>query len=416
MKAKKQTGFLAALSRELEYYRASGTEVFISIGILLTSMVVVAWIFTAATLTDLPIAVIDNDKSSVSRTYTRMLEATPQMNIVENLSSPIQARKLLAQGSVYAVVLIPKDFARDIKSGKQVTIIAWHSGQLLTISGVLSKSLVQVTGTMSAGIEMTSLSKRSANFLAAQVNYEPIKTELRTLFNPFQNYQYFLVAGLLPAMLQVFVMVWSVFAVGREFRDNTGNEWLASGGTVFGAIAAKITPIFFVASIIGFACLSWLYGISAWPVNGSLGLLILAWELMILAYLILGVLCASFAPKLAIGLSFTAFFTAPAFAYAGITFPQQAMPLLAQIWTYALPVRTLLRLQVEQVEIGAAASNSIAELFILSAFILVPLPFAIYQIKYRCKAVRSHKTKCPYHAARPYQAPRPHQAPRLGNK
>lgn len=404
MKAKNQTGFLAALSRELRYYRAFGTELFISVSILLTCMVIVAWVFTAATLTDLPIAVIDNDKSSVSRTYTRMLEATPQMHIVENLSSPMEARKLLAQGSVYAVVLVPKDFARDIKSGKQVTITGWHSGQLLTISGMLSKSLRQVTGTMSAGIEITSLSKRSANVLAAQVNYEPIKTELRTLFNPFQNYQYFLVAGLLPAMLQVFVMVWSVFAVGREFRDHTSNEWLVSGGTVYSAIAAKITPIFFVASIIGFACISWLYGISGWPVNGSVGLLILAWVLMIIAYLVLGVLCASFAPTLAIALSFTAFFTAPAFAYAGITFPQQAMPLLAQIWTYALPVRTLLRLQVEQVDIGAPPISSIAELFILSAFILVPLPFAIYQIKYRCKAVQSLKTKCPYNAASPYQA------------
>jgi ABC-2 type transport system permease protein len=393
MKSIKKAGFLTALAREYKYYRLAGTELFISVAILLSSMVVVAWIFTAATLTDLPIAVIDNDGTSVSRTYTRMLEATPQMHIVKNLFSPMEARELLEQGSVYAVVFIPKYFARDIKSGEQVTIIGWHSGQLLTISGVLSKSLRQVTGTMSAGIEMTSLSKRSGNVLAAQVNYEPIKTELRTLFNPFQNYQYFLVAGLLPSMLQVFVMVWSVFAVGREFRDHTSEEWLTSGGTVYAAIAAKMIPIFFVASLIGFACLSWLYGISGWPVNGSLGLLILAWELMIISYLVLGVLSASFAPKLVISLSFTAFFTAPAFAYAGITFPQQAMPFLAQIWTYALPVRTLLRLQVEQVEIGAPISSSMTELLILSCFILVPLPFVIYQIKSRCKAEDSYIDK-----------------------
>lgn len=394
MISKHPAGLFAALARELEYYRLSGSELLISISVLLTSMVVVAWIFSAETLTDLPIAVIDNDGSSVSRAYTRMLEATPQMHIVENLSSPKQARELLEQASVYAVVLIPKDFAKDIKSGRQVTVIGWHSGQLLTISGMLSKSLRQVTGTMSAGIEMTSLAKRSGSVLAAQVNYEPIKTELRTLFNPFQNYQYFLVAGLLPAMLQVFVMVWSVFAVGREFRDHTSNEWLASGGTAHAAIAAKIIPIFFIASLIGFGCLVWLFGVSGWPVNGSLGVLILAWVLMICSYLVLGVLCAGLAPKLAIGLSFTAFFTAPAFAYAGITFPQQAMPLLAQIWTYALPVKTLLRLQVEQVDIGAPVSSSITELLILSAFILLPLPFAIYQIKSRCEAVRVLNAKC----------------------
>jgi ABC-2 type transport system permease protein len=246
-------------------------------------------------------------------------------------------------------------------------------------------SLRQVTGTISAGIEITSLTKRAESSLEAHVNYSPIQSELRTLFNPYQNYQFFIVSSLLPAMLQMFVMIWTAYVVGKELQANTWSQYLSAGTSIYSLLAAKVLPVFIIASVIAFACIFWLFGISGWPVNGSLSLLILGWELMILAYIVLGFLFTSIASNLATGLSFTIFFTAPAFAYVGITFPQHAMPLIAQIWTYILPVRSLLRLQVEQVEMGAPVVNSLPEILILLCFVLFPLPFVIAQIRRRCK-------------------------------
>jgi ABC-2 type transport system permease protein len=390
--SKHPTGFIAALAREVAHYRHQSGDLLLSVFFLLASMIVVAWIFTSGTLTNLPIAVIDQDGTSVSRAYVRMIEATPEMRVTEYVTSLAAARELIEQASIYAAVLIPRNFGKDIRTSKQVTVVGWHSGQFLTISAVISKSLRQVTATLSAGIEMTSLAKRGDSALAAQVNFEPIRPELRTLFNPFQNYQYFLVAGLLPAMLQVFVMSWSVFVVGREFRDGTSAAWLTAGTMTYAAVAAKMLPVFIVASAIGLGCLGWVHGIVGWPVTGSLGVLIVGWALMILAYITLGLLAAGFAPTLATALSFTAAYTAPAFAYAGITFPQQGMPLLAELWSYALPVQTLLSLQVEQTQIGAPVRSSVSELLILTAFILLPLPLALRKIRLRCEtSVAEHR-------------------------
>lgn len=384
--SKHKTGFVVAFKREIKDYQRRSGELILSVTILLISMFIVAWIFSSGTLTDLPVAVIDQDNSSVSRAYVRMLEATPEMQIINHLSSPAQGRELLEQSSIYAFVLIPEDFGNDLKTGRQATVVAWHSRQFLTISGVLSKSLRKVTATISAKVEMTSLTKRGDTSLAANVKYEPVKSELRTMFNPFQNYQYFLVAGLWPAMLQIFVMLWTVFTVGREFRDNTSAEWLASASNVYAAVAAKVLPVFIIACAIGLGCLAWLYGVEGWPINGSLSLLIVGWALTIGAHIVLGVFAAAFAPLMATALSFAVFLTAPAYAYAGITFPQHAMPVLAQLWAYVMPVRSLLRLQVEQVEIGAPVSNSMPELLILVTFILLPIPFAFRRIRIRCEA------------------------------
>lgn len=375
------------LKRELKYYWHNRIECFVSVMFLLGSMIVVNWVFSSGTLTNLPIAVIDNDGSSVSRSYIRMLEAAPQLHVVDKLTSVDDARELLEQASIYAFVLIPKDFTKNIKSGRQANVEAWHSGQFLTISATISKSLRQVTATLSAGIEITSLTKRKDSHFAANIDFSPLQFEVHTLFNPFQNYQYFLIAGLLPAMLQVFVMLWTVFIIGREFTNNSAAQWQATAGSIYSAIATKVLPVFLFTSAIGIGCLVWLFGIAGWPINGSLALLVVGWELMIVAYIVLGLLFAAFSSRLATGLSFGVFFTAPAFAYAGITFPQHAMPLLAQLWTYMLPIRTLLRLQVEQVEMGAPIINSIPEVLILICFILLPLPFAIARIRTRCNTV-----------------------------
>ena len=251
------------------------------------------------------------------------------------------------------------------------------------MSGVLSKSLRKVTGTLSAGIEITSLRKRGEHAIAALVNFKPVQPEFRTLFNASVNYQYFLIAALLPAMLQVFVMVWSVYIVGREFDEQASSQILSKQLVIAKVMLAKVMPIFVVSSLIACSCLYWLYGYSGWPVSGSLSMLLLAWEIMICAYISLGIWVASLNLKLSTALSVTAAFTAPAFAYVGITFPQQAMPFLAQIWSYALPVRSLLKLQVEQTEMGAPMIYSLTELGILIAFAIVPLPFAIYGIRKR---------------------------------
>ncbi|MFC4699187.1 ABC transporter permease [Glaciecola siphonariae] len=379
-------GFFNALTRELRYYRSCYGDICISLSILIGSMVVVAWIFSSATLTNLPIAVVDTDNSSLSRTYIRMLEAAPELHIAEKLNSVAEARERLEQASIYAFVVIPNDFSKQIKTGGQTTVVAWHSGQFLTISGMISKSLKVVTGTMSAGVKLTSLEKRGDSQVKAAVDFMPIKPELRTLFNPFQNYQFFLVGSVLPAMLQVFVMVWTVFVVGREYSQNTQAVWLSSGKDVFRAVAAKVLPIFIISTVIGLSCLTWLYAVQGWPIEGSVTMLFIGWLVMIASYISLGLLFVAFSPQLATALSLTVFFTAPAFAYAGITFPQLGMPYLAQLWSYILPIRTLLRLQIEQVEIAAPVTQSLPELLILVAFVVVPLPFALYRIHTRCKS------------------------------
>jgi ABC-2 type transport system permease protein len=81
-----------------------------------------------------------------------------------------------------------------------------HNAQLATASSLLQRDLKQVVGTLSAGVEMQAAAKRGSPHQVLQVRMEPIKTQLVALFNVSTNYEQFLAATLVPALIHILAM------------------------------------------------------------------------------------------------------------------------------------------------------------------------------------------------------------------
>ncbi len=86
--------------------------------------------------TNLPIAVVDLDKTSTSRNTVRQLDAFPQTEVVMNASNFAEARTQLQEGNVYAVFVIPRHFMRDILNGVQPKI-TFYTNNTYFIAGSL---------------------------------------------------------------------------------------------------------------------------------------------------------------------------------------------------------------------------------------------------------------------------------------
>ena len=114
-----------------------------------------------------------------------------------------------------------------------------------------------------------------------------------------------------------------------------------------------------------------------WPMHGSWGILITVQLLMVLACQSVGALFYMLTQNVTRSMSFVAAFTAPAFAFMGITFPASDMPFLAQFWRALLPVSHYIELQVNQVNNGVGLAQSIGQIFALLCYGLV-LAIAIW--------------------------------------
>ena len=359
----------AALAREWARLRADFWDLGMLSWIPVLLCALLWWTFSAGIARDLPIAVIDNDNSALSRQLTRWLDASPGVRVAARVGASDEALQLLRERSAFGYLVIPFDFEKELSSGRQATLQWLYNAQFSSHAGSLLRDVRTVSTTLSAGVEMTARGKKGVSTVQAAAQFEPIRTQLNSLYNENISYEAFLTLALMPSMLQIFIVIAVVTTVGRELRDGTVPQWLASAnGSWPRAVGAKLLFPLVAYTALALSYLLFFSVARGWAVAGSLPGLLLGMLLLVLAYCGLGLLLVAATLSLRLSLSGTAFITAPAFAYAGQAFPLMAMPPVARAWAQALPLTHYLEVQTSYWLAGAPWRYGAAQLLILTGF------------------------------------------------
>jgi ABC-2 type transport system permease protein len=375
---KSESGFLCVLRRELGYIATTRTPVMLMLVLPLFSFLLLWAIFREGTPRDLPVAVCDLDGSSLSRQLTRMVDATRTMRVAWQVASPAEGERLLLEGRIYALVLLPGDLERGVKRGQAPAVVAYTNAQWILPGSLISRDLRAVAATVAAGIDLRQRERRGESDAGALAHLEPVRAETHPLFNPQLNYLFYLVTALLPTMLQIFIGVVAVHAVGRELREGSAAAWLAAaGGSIVRAVAGKFMPYTVGFTLVSLLMITVIYRCVGAPLRGSAPAIVLGTFLFVLAYQAMGLLFIALARNLRLATSVVAFYTSPAFAFVGTTFPTMAMPAFGRVWGALLPLSHYLRLLVEQGTRGARLTASLPELLALLAFVITATALAL---------------------------------------
>jgi ABC-2 type transport system permease protein len=338
-------------------------------------------IFHQQVPSELPVAVLDADHSALSRRLVRMIDATRTMRVAYEISNLDQGEDLIRQGKAYALLVVPVNLDRDVRRGTGPKVVCHFNAQFLLPASIIRRDVRAVVGTLSAGIEVRMRESRGESPSAALDHVEPIRVERHTLFNPELSYVTFLLTALLPTMLQIFVLMTAVLAFGSELRDGTAREWIdLSGGGIVRAAVGKLLPHSIHFSLLGLGMLACLFVVVRIPPKGSVPLVVLATVLFVMAVQAVGALLVTIFMNLRMASSAAAFFSGPAFAFCGITFPTIAMPLLGRAWGALIPLTHYLRLLQEQAIRGATAASSLDEICILAAFAVVLPALSLWRL------------------------------------
>ena len=356
-----------SLTRESRRLGASPWDLAMVTWVPLLAVALMWWVFSAGLPRHLPVGVVDADQSSLSRQLVRMLDATPGLRVTRHHANHAEAERALRNVQVYAVITVPRDFARTVKEGRAAQVTLLHNAQLGTHSGVLQRDVRAVVGTLSAGIEMAARNRRGESAQAVHVSMEPIHTQMVALFNVSSNYEQFLGAALIPALLHILAMTAGAWAVGRELRDRTVGEWLGSGGlpNIAGALIGKLALPWASLTLLGLLALVGITWGRGWHPPGNLWWVAAALALLMAVSLMAGAALAGITRSLRTALSGTGFFAAPAFAFSGVAFPLAGMPGSARAWAEAMPFTHYIRLQIEQMQMGAPLATSVSTMVAL---------------------------------------------------
>lgn len=338
------------------------------------SILFFASLFKEGVPTKMPVAIVDLDQTATSRMIVRNIDVTPLSNIIEHLTSESEAMSDLRSGKIYGFVVLPKNLQSDILASRQPEISFYYQNGFLIAGGLMQNDLTLILHTLSAGI---NVQKREAmgqeeDYIMSQVM--PIQLSTHQLFNPTANYSVYISTIVLPIMLQLFILLITVYSIGVEIKERTSREWLKlSNKSVSVALAGKLLPY----TIIFFTVMMFenfmLYKVMQIPMQTNLGWLMLSSLLYVLAYQAIGIFCIGLLPMMRHSLNLAAFYGILALTLCGFSFPIEYMPSVFQSWASIFPVRHFMHLFQSQILAGFELKYSILSYLYMALFMLVPL-------------------------------------------
>ncbi|WP_296189485.1 MULTISPECIES: ABC transporter permease [unclassified Psychrobacter] len=394
--------FIRSAAYERRFLAKNPWDLSMVVWIPLATVLLIWWIFSQIQITDLPIGVVDNDRGPVANTAVRYLEANPNLTVRQLYHSPAAVEAALLQRDIYAVVIIPEDFSRNISSSKPAPIVLQVNAQYGTHSGIIQTSVQSVIGTLSAGVEIQRLVKKGMAPSQAAIAYSPIGIQRISLFNAATDYQQFLASTVIPALLHILAMVIGATTIGRELRDKKIGVWydfINSGQPDLTTIKNSQTtavpaednkPRKANISVLLFGLLGkyfWpMLAYSLWSVlalwlatpqqavaTSSIMATYIGLVLLMMLSFWLGAIFTLTSFSLRMGLSSTGFISAPSYAFAGVTFPYIAISKNAQHWSDALPLTHYLKLHIAQLQMQAPVAISLPIVYGLTLATIVTM-------------------------------------------
>ena len=287
-----------------------------------------------------PTAVVDLDHSAMSRTVTRSLNALQVIDVSQRCESYDEALDKVRSGEIFGFFVIPSNFEKNALAGNDPTL-EYYSNMTYFVPGTLAyKGFKTVAVATSGGVvQQTRISLGAAPGQVASM-VQPLSLDIYGLNNPWMSYAIYLCPSFTMATFVLMIMLMTVFSITIEIKNGTSAQWLAtSDGSIIIAMASKLLPQTIIFAIEGIFIQWLLFGLSDFPLNGSLWWMIVATVLTVIASQGVGMFIASVLPNPRLALSITSLFGILSFSFTGFSFPVESMYGYLAVFSWLAPIR-----------------------------------------------------------------------------
>lgn len=335
----------------------------------------------------MPVAVVDLDHTPASRKLIRNIDITPLSQVIMQPESIAEALSELQKGNIYGFVVIPENLQADILASGQPVISYYYQNSFLIAGGLMQNDLTMILHTLSGGINIQKREAFGQNEEEIMAQVQPVSLNTHLLFNPWSNYSVYVTSIVLPVMLQIFILLMTVYSIGIEIKEKTSREWLrTSGKSVVVALTGKLLPytaIFFIVMMFQNFILYKVLGI---PMHTNAGWLVLISLIYVIAYQAVGIFIIGLLPIMRHGLNLSAFYAILAFSLCGFSYPVESMPSVFRFWAEAFPVRHYMHIFQKQILAGGDLFYSSPDYLFMLLFLLLP-----FTVLYRLKSALIHQ-------------------------
>ena len=371
MKLFEQIGKVAG--REIRIWKDRPLYLWGSVGVMLLSALFFLTFFGSGLPEKLPIGVVDLDGSSTSRNFTAQLDAT-QLGRVIPFPDVTEARKQLDRGDICAFVVIPEHFDREVQSFRCPKMGVYANTLYPVIGGALAyKDVMFMVNLTNGAVQRQVLRAKGKTDSEIMGIIQPLVLDAHNIGNGPTSYAYYLCNMILAGILAMAIMLVISYALGSELKFGTSRHLLAfSEDSIVTAVLGKLLPYTVLFTLLGTCLQLLMFGVLGYPLQGSLGWMILSMFCMVMAYEAVAVFVVSMVPTLRLAVCISALYSVLGFSFAGFTLPLESLPTWLQGLSCIYPLRFYYQIFVREALYGTGFAGWWPSLVALLLFQALP--------------------------------------------
>ena len=272
-------------------------------------------------LDHIPFAVWNLDGTQVSRDLVEQFRQSRYFDLRENVLEQGQIGELLDKRQVVFVLVIPPDLSRTLGGDREADVQFILDGSDTTRASVALGYIESALNDFSGKLQAQWIN-RQAGAMVPPFSVQPI-----ILYNPDLRSRPFIVPGLIAIILTLLAALLTSTCIVREREWGSFESLIASPASAGEIMLGKILPYAIISFVdVGLAILVGWVVFRVAP-TGSVGLLLAASAIYMIASLAIGLFFSSLAGTQQMAILFAILVTfLPTILLSGFVFPQRSMP------------------------------------------------------------------------------------------
>lgn len=278
-------------------------------------------------------AVVDYDKTYLSRDFIRRLDASPYFHVGVHLGDTKEVTEYLDHGRVALSVVIPPDWTKNLQADREAPLQIILDGSDPNFASI-------TRGYVNAFIEQYNR-KLLGDFLNRQgmekIN-PPVEGRIRVWFNEDLESRNFIVPGIIAVIIMIVGAMLTSLVIAREYENGTMETIKSLPISAGDLLIGKAIPYFFIGLIdvlVSILMGQVLFGV---VMKSSFWLMILASSIYLAVALALGLLISTVTKSQLVANQGAILITyLPSLLLSNFVFPIVNMPKVLQAVTYIVP-------------------------------------------------------------------------------
>ena len=361
--------FLTGLHDAAYIWREEMKQVFKDEGVLIFFIIVpiiypllYSWIYNNEVVREVPVVVVDDSHSGLSRELVRKLDASADVKILCHAADMDEAKSLVSRQLAKGIYYIPSDFATRLNRMEQATLGVYCDMSLMLSYKAIYQTAINVTQYMGAEIQKKLSGKYTVR--EEQIQARPLDFQDVPMFNPQGGYGTFVIPAVLMLIFQQTLVLGIGLGAGTARENSPYGDLVpihpAYSG-IYRIVCGKALCYIMIYMVMG------AYLTMVVPRIFSFVAMVKAWDLlcMMLPYLLA---CVFFGMTVSCLVRYRenvmllmVFISLPLLFLTGVSWPQSAIPGVWQGISWLFPSTFGARAFVRMNTMGATLSDVVPE-------------------------------------------------------